>query len=306
MMRIAITGADGFVGRHLTAQAHQAGHDVIAVTRSVVPEADPLRAQVDRFINVDLAHARPELPRVDAIVHLAGLAAVGPSFDAPLEYVRDNSAMMINIAEDVLAHPAAERPRLLVVSTGAVYAQSASALSESSPLSASSPYVVSKRSVETLADYYVARGLDAVVARPFNHVGPGQRAGYIVPDLVRKVSILEDGDTLAVGNLQSRRDYTDVRDVANAYLALASAPRTSHRVYNVASGHSTSGFEILSMICAALGREVPATTTDESSLRPTDVSEIVGDADRVRAEFGWEPLTPLVQSVSEYVTGIAG
>lgn len=299
---IVVTGANGFVGTHVASLARVAGHRVWAVARETEPSAK-LAENCDEYIAADLYATWPVPRGADAIIHLAGLAAVGPSFAEPQRYLEINSGIMTRMSEALIE--TGERPRIVVVSSGAVYSPGdADDVNEASPVIPSSPYAVAKILVEVLAEYYAGRGLDTVVARPFNHIGPGQSRGFIVPDLAAALSALAPGDDLAVGNLDAGRDYTDVRDVAQAYLTLALAPQHAHRTYNIASGNPHRGHEILSLVAAALGREVPHTVEDPARMRPNDPARISGDSTRIRDEFGWSPKIPWEQSIREYVANV--
>lgn len=298
---IAITGVDGFVGRHVARLASQAGAKVYGLSRS--SEADgALSTVLDAHYSVDLRHEWPSALDADIVVHLAGRAAVGPSFDDPQGYISDNSAMVTTMCEALLA--SGSPTRVVGVSTGAVYAPPAHAdirTDEDSPVSPSSPYAVSKLLVEHQFEYYAARGLSTVIARPFNHIGPGQGPGFLLADLLTRLSALPEGESLVVGDLDTERDYSDVRDVAAAYLALAAAPTLTHRLYNVASGTSTSGRRLLELACAALGRDIPPLTVDEGLIRPADPRRITGSSTRLRSETGWTPAYSLTESVSDAI-----
>ena len=206
--RLVISGASGFVGAHASRILVDAGYDVVPVSAA----------------EQDLTKGWPDLRGVDGILHLAGLATVGPSFDDPQRYIEVNSSMVTHLGESLLSlaadSPGGASPRTLVVSSGALYGPSESPLSEDSPLNLSSPYAVSKALVESQCLYYRNRGLDLVIARPFNHIGPGQGRGFIVPDLAAKLRALGPDADLVAGNLDSSRDYTDVRDVVRAYQLL--------------------------------------------------------------------------------------
>ena len=167
-----------------------------------------------------------------------------------------------------------------------------------------SPYAVSKLLMETQLGYYGARGLDVVVARPFNHVGPGQARGFLLPDLVAGLRSLAPGASLRVGSLETARDYTDVRDVAMAYILLAEAPAVRARVYNVASGVALTGARMLEMASEALGMRPPRVEVDPARVRSADAPLIRGDATLLRRELGWRPSVPIVESVGDYVRGL--
>ncbi|GAA4348569.1 NAD-dependent epimerase/dehydratase family protein [Microbacterium rhizosphaerae] len=300
--RLVITGVDGFVGRHLAHAAADAGLDVFGIARAPISDA-ALLPWLGGHAAVDLRSEWPrEAPLDEPIVHLAGLAAVGPSFDHPQRYISSNSAMVTKMCEALLR--AGTAPRVVVVSSGAVYAPNDEdpLRAETDPVAFTSPYVVSKVLVENQVAYYRRRGLDIVVARPFNHIGPGQSSGFLVPDLLVRLKSLGDSDVLRVGNLATRRDYTDVRDVVRAYLSLASALTLDHDVYNVASGVSRSGEEILEMLCACLAIATPRLITEDEKIRATDPAIIVGRAERIAADVGWHPTIPFAQTIADAVS----
>jgi GDP-4-dehydro-6-deoxy-D-mannose reductase len=281
-MKVVVTGAEGFVGPHVVRTLESAGHDVVPLT----------------FHDHDLTTSWPDVGPIDGIVHLAGLSAVGPSFDDPQRYIDVNSAMVTHLFEALLAAQASTR--VLVISSGAVYGSGEGRpVDEHTRLDVTSPYVVSKLLVETQVAYYRRRGIDAVVARPFNHIGPGQGPGFIVPDLATRLRALGEGDELPTGNLDGSRDYTDVRDVARAYQALLELPNPKHGIYNVASGTPHSGHDVLAALCEALGREVPPTRQELT--RAVDPSTVTGDATRLREETDWTPEIPFDQSIRDFV-----
>ncbi len=298
---LVITGANGFVGAHVAGLAAEAGAEVWAVAREDEPRP-ALAAHITRYYQADIAEDWPVPSGAAAVVHLAGLAAVGASFDQPQRYLSVNSAIMTTMSEALRTQ--SERPRVVVVSTGAVYAPPAHGIpiTEDDPLIPGSPYAVAKMLVENQAAYYAGRGLDTVVARPFNHIGPGQGPGFVVPDLTAALRRLPAGAVMTVGNLDAARDFTDVRDVARAYLELAFAPTHRHRVYNVASSEAHTARELLSVIAQGLGRDVPTLEVDPKRLRPDDPALIVGSAARLREEFGWEPQIGWRRSVEDFLS----
>ncbi len=297
---IVVTGANGFVGSHVAAGARARGARVVAIGRETEPTAS-LAPHADEYIAADLEHEWPVAEPVDAVIHLAGLAAVGPSFREPQRYLSVNSGIMTTMCEQLLAR--GSDARVVVVSSGAVYAPPTDGepIAEDDPVVTGSPYGVAKLLVEMQASYYARRGLDTVVARPFNHIGPGQGPGFIVADLAEQLERLAPGEPLLAGNLDAKRDYTDVRDVARAYLLLALAESHDHSVYNVASGESHSGREILSALAEALGREVPPVEIDQTRLRPDDPGLITGSARRLQDEFGWIPEIGWQRAIADFV-----
>ncbi len=295
--RVAVTGVNGFVGRHMVAELLATGVEVVGVGHEPDGHPDGLAD----YVSQDLTAAWPCGLGVDAVVHLAGLSAVGPSFDDPQRYLDQNSAMVTHLCEGVLAD--SPGVRLLVVSSGAVYdAQQGQPLDETSRIGFSSPYVVSKVLVENLVTYYAGRGLDAVVARPFNHIGPGQGRGFLVPDLLAGLErTAATGEALRVGDLETRRDYTDVRDVVRAYRLLVEAEGLADRVFNVCSGRSWSGQELLGLLESELPHGTVQVEVDQSRIRPGDPREIVGDNTRLQHAVGWKPEIDVPTSVRDFV-----
>ncbi len=302
---LTITGIDGFVGRHVAKLAKSAGLTVRGVSRSLELPLE-LAEYVDEYYSADLTEEFPANALSDAIIHLAGLAAVGPSFSAPQLYVNANSSMITNMCETILDLGCQTDTRIVGISTGAVYAQSLSGepIAETDPIVMSSPYVVSKVLVENLLSYYSSRGVKSVIARPFNHIGPGQGPGFIVPDLWEKLRNLRSAEPLRVGNLETQRDYLDVRDVAAAYLSLATSDAFGEETFNVCSGNSVSGLAVLAALCAELEIPIPELYIDETLLRPNDTAKIAGSAKKLRLKLGWEPVFTLSQSIADFVRSV--
>lgn len=295
--RVVVTGVNGFVGRHLVAELAGQGYDVVGVGHETEPRVEGLADYTPQ----DLTRGFPAALDADAVVHLAGLSAVGPSFDDPQRYLEQNSAMVTHLGEALLRSRSSAR--VLVVSSGAVYdAHQDLPLTEESRLGHGSPYVVSKLLVEHQVAYYAGRGLDAVVVRPFNHIGPGQGPGFLVPDLYDAARRAAETDgVLRVGDLDTRRDYTEVRDVVRAYRLLLEAETLEHRVFNVCSGRSWSGRELLAELTRSWPFGEPEVAVDPSRVRPGDPREVVGSADRLRAAVGWEPAIEVATSVRDFI-----
>lgn len=301
-----VTGANGFVARHVIAELVARGGRVIATGRQDMP-APGLLDLAETYLPCDLTDLTEvrSLPfgDVQAVINLAGLAAVGESFSQPHLYLRVNAGVI-----DTVCHVVLERNlpgvRIIAVSSGAVYAGNQQMpLTESSAVdTGSSPYAASKLAMEDRAEHYRRAGLDCVVVRPFNHIGPGQSPGFLVPDLLSSIRAAQEvGEAIQVGNLSTRRDYTDVRDVAAAYIALIGSPRLDQPLYNVCSGRSRSGTEILAVLLERLCLADLAVETDQARLRPSDQPEIMGDNDRLISASGWAPTIPLERSIADFL-----
>jgi GDP-4-dehydro-6-deoxy-D-mannose reductase len=229
----------------------------------------------------------------DAIVHLAALSSVATSHRAAEETYRVNFLGTHNVLEAARRH--APNCRLLLVGSGDEYGShppGSAPLDESAPLRPRSPYARSKACADLLGAVYAQRGLNVVRARSFNHTGPGQRDSFVASSFARQLAEIEAGrraPRILVGNLESVRDFLDVRDVAEAY-ALLLESSLPPGAYNVASGRGVSIGEVLKQLLDHSYVQ-PEIEVAPERLRPTD--HAVGDAGRLRAATGWEPRIPI-------------
>jgi GDP-4-dehydro-6-deoxy-D-mannose reductase len=290
-MRVVVTGAGGFLGRHLVRELASRGAETVAVDRA---EADVCDAAAVADL---VARARP-----DAVVHLAAQSRVAHSFADPGETFRVNVLGTVAVLEAVRRH--APRARILVASSAEVYgAVGADALpvAESAPLAPVNPYGASKVAAEAAAlQVHRAHGLDVAILRAFNAVGPGQATDFALPGFAAQLAAIARGaaePVLRVGNLDAERDLTDVRDVARAY-ALALERGESGGVYNVCSGTAVPIRRALEALVAASGLEVRV-EVDPSRLRPVDVPCVYGSPRRLAAATGWRPEVPLERTIAD-------
>jgi GDP-4-dehydro-6-deoxy-D-mannose reductase len=298
--RIAVSGINGFVGHHLARELVDNNISVVGIGHD--NELSPaLEGVVDEYYSADLINEWPPIDNVRSVIHLAGLAAVGPSFDDPQRYLNGNSAMVTNLCEYYIKQEA--KPRVVIVSSGAIYdPDQPMPISEEGAVGFTSPYAVSKVLVENQAKYYRSRGLECTVVRPFNHIGPGQDKGFILPDFYSRLSSLaSDEKAISVGNIKTRRDYTDVRDIVRAYAKIALANTLAYDTYNVCSGKSLSGIDIFNELKQAMHLTDVSFEIDPSLVRPTDIMEISGDSSRLQDELGWRIEHPIEQTVADFV-----
>lgn len=300
MIKVVVTGVNGFVGPHLVNELVNNNCRVIGIGIEKNPLKE-LKENLEEYVSVNMIEEWPYVKDVDVIIHLAGLSSVGPSYDNPQKYINGNTAMVINMAEYYLKQ--VKRPRIIIISSGAIYDNhQPMPINEKAGFGFTSPYSVSKAAVENLSSYYCRRGLEIIVARPFNHTGPGQGLGFLVPDLYNRVNKLCNNEKeIVIGNLQTRRDYTDVRDVVRAYVLLATLKHPAHSIYNICSGVSISGNEVLSIIKKELHREDIKTRIDKSLIRPTDILEIIGDNSIIKQDTGWAPNYDISESIQDFV-----
>lgn len=301
-----MTGVNGFVGKHLAAEFKAQNCRVIGLGFNE-PAHPLIKADLAEYFDCDLndaaAVAKLPLETVDGVINLAGLAQVGDSFKQPDLYMKVNVGVLDNLGQALLAKKL--QVRLVAISTGAVYdSDQAMPLTETSNLvTAGSPYAQSKIAMEKSAAELKKAGLDCVVVRPFNHIGPGQAPGFLVPDLYAKIKQSQaNGQPVKVGNLQTKRDYTDVRDVVRAYVSLVLAEKLNFDTYNVCSGQSVAGKTILETLLTAmeLTDEIKI-QTEESLLRPNDPPDLYGDNSRLKQDTGWQPKIALKQTIKDIV-----
>lgn len=295
-MRALVTGASGFVGRHLVAHLHAAGDQVIAADRT--PGAD---ASAVRHIALDVTDAdavaravRAEAP--DAVYHLAARSHVGESWSS------GDGVTEVNVAGTravVDAGAAAHVGRVLVVGSAEQYGPVPAAngpVREDVPMHPLSPYGASKLAAEGVAlDAWRRVGVPVVCVRAFNHTGPGQSSEFFVPGFAGRVARAEadvdGGDDIAVGNLDSVRDFTDVRDVVRAYRLLIEHG-TPGEAYNVCSGEGVRIGDVAERLLARARRPLHL-RVDPGLVRPVEVPVFVGDPAKLVAATGWSRTFPL-------------
>jgi len=300
-VRVLLTGASGFAGPFVAEALVAAGHHVEGLARQ-----PPQRGAQVPFHAVDVRDADALAGVVaaiapDAVVHLAAIAQPGAAEANPGLAYDVNLGGTLVLLSALRAAPA--RPRLLLVSSGAVYGAVRPAelpVTEETPLRPLSVYGASKAAAE-LAALQVARahGLDVVVARPFNHTGPGQSADYVCAALASQVAAIEAGrqePVLTVGNVDPVRDFSDVRDVAAGYVALLERGR-SGTVYNLCAGDGVSVADIIAQL-RSLARVPMRARIDPARRRSNDVERIVGSHERATTDTGWAPRIPLIDTLA--------
>jgi GDP-4-dehydro-6-deoxy-D-mannose reductase len=295
-MRIFVTGASGFVGRWLEKELSGHGHEFIAAPGpDLLDIAD--RTGLVRWLD------DPAGPP-DAVVHLAGMAFAPDADKDPVEALRVNVGGTVALFEAL--REMGIRPPVLVSGSADVYGTPRPAdlpLKEDAALTPKSPYSLSKVAQEGVAVEAAFRhGFTVVMTRSFNHVGPGQRPVFMVPSMVQRVVAVKRGQATSIpaGNLDVRRDLTDVRDIVVAYRLLieaAAAGRLPDRctIVNVASGRVASVREVIERLCGLTGIKA-VIEIDPSLVRVDDPFEVRGDASLIRRLVGWEPTIPLEQT----------
>jgi len=278
-VRALVTGGRGFVGTWLTTHLTEQGDEVVAIDH----EVDVTDGQAVRAAMFDAAP--------DVVYHLAALTHVGRSWTDPAEVLQVNATGTLYVLEAARACP--RPPRVLVISSAEVYGavpEERLPVSEDAPLAPVTPYAASKVAAEYLGvQAHLAHGLPVVRVRPFNHVGPGQSSGFVVPALAERIMAARrtGASSILVGNLSARRDLTDVRDVVRAYRLLAEQGVPGD-VYNVCTGHDVAIEEVAERLQVLAGTDLRL-ELDPSLARPVDVPVVRGDPTKLHATTGWAP-----------------
>ena len=289
-MRALITGVGGFVGKHLTAELTSCGYTVIGtdLVGEGVEIADLLDKQSVRSL---LERCQPEV-----IFHLAGQASVQLSWKIPRKTFDINVGGTINLLETL--HELKMQARVLVIGSSDQYGKIRSKdcpVRETLEQHPQSPYAISKLAQEQIAlALSKAYQIDTVLTRSFNHIGVGQRGGFVVPDFASAIAAIEAGQTepvLRVGNLEAQRDFTDVRDVVRAYRLLAEKG-VSGEVYNIGSGKPYRISEILEKLLALSTAKIRV-EQDPARMRVSDVPLISCCAAKLLRDTGWAPMYSL-------------
>jgi GDP-4-dehydro-6-deoxy-D-mannose reductase len=283
-----VTGGSGFVGRHLIPE--------LGDRTVVAPARESLELLDGRAVARAVADATPSV-----VFHLAALASVSQSWEAPGDVMRENVETTFNLLEAVRV----EAPDAVVVlaSSGEIYGPPERLpVDETAPLRPQNPYAVSKAACDLLAAQYAdTYGLRVVRLRAFNQAGPGQSDEYVVGTIAKQIAEAElagaDEAIVETGNPDARRDFTDVRDSARAYALAAGAEAGA---YNVCSGTAVSVRELVAL--AAESARIPVRhEVREARVRKHDVPEVRGSADALASETGWEPEIPLAQTLADAV-----
>lgn len=297
---VLVTGAAGFAGSHLVELLAE-GCEVTAWARSTPPSEIAPLARWTQIDLLDRDRVRQEIRalRPAAVYHCAGASHVGASWHNTAQPLTSNVLVTHHLLDAI--RRAATACRVLITGSATVYAPSASPLREEDPIAPTSPYALSKLAQEQLGIRgWTEDGIDVILTRPFNHIGPRQSPTFAAPGMARQIALIERGaiePLIKVGNLDAERDLTDVRDTVRAYTLLMERG-TPGTIYNVASG---TGRTIRGVLDALVRRaRVPVEIgLDPQRLRPQDTPVIVGDATRLCQTTGWAPAIPFDRTIDD-------
>lgn len=308
-MRVLITGITGFVGPHLAEHALSQGAEVFGTLRwrSNRGAVAPLGSRVT-LLECELRDPASVLRliqrvRPDRIIHLAAQSFVPASMDAPHETFASNVDSTLNLLE-AMRLVGGDIAFLNVGSSeeyGLVHPDEVP-VTEENPLRPNSPYAVSKVAQDLLGyQYAVSYQMRVFRTRAFNHVGPGQSDVFVLPTFARQIAEIEAGKreaVLHVGNLDARRDFTDVRDVVRAYWLVLERGAPGE-VYNVCSGQAPTIREALEGLLALAKVRSISVRPDPHRMRPSDAPIVCGDFRRLAAATGWRPEIPFTRTLED-------
>ena len=291
-MLALVTGGSGFVGKHLADYLSDCGDDVL--TTDISDGGPDLLDQTG--INELILSAQPQV-----VYHLAAQADVGSSWESPTTTFRINAEGTLNVLS---ACRGAGVERVLTISSAEVYGKvphERLPIVESLPLAPASPYAVSKVAAEMISTYEASRGLEVMCARSFNHFGPGQNINFVTSALAHRIlQAKKDGrKNIPVGRLDTRRDFTDVRDVVRSYRSIISKG-VSGESYNVCSGEDRSIGELAKALMTASGYMIDL-VPDASLQRPSDIPVLRGDNTKIKSHTGWEPIVEFEETIKDII-----
>ena len=290
--RLLLTGASGFVGQHVlgAADGSFSAHEIIPAPKGWdLRDADAVRECVDAT-------------RPDDVLHLAAQSFVPAAFENPTTTFEINVIGTLNLLKAL--DESGFKGRMVYVSSADVYgsvAEDALPVDECTPANPRNPYAVSKLSAEELClQWWRTFGMDIVIARPFNHIGPGQDDRFVVSSMAKQVMEIKHGQrppVLDVGDIGASRDFTDVRDVIAAYALLLSAGLPGER-FVIGSGIERTIGSIVQQLCAIAGVE-PDIRVDTTRFRPGDQKRMVANPAKLRAETGWKQAIPFEKTLQD-------
>ncbi len=306
-MKVAVTGAEGFIGSHLVEALTRAGHAVRAmvqynsfasygwlevVDRAILDDVEVFLGDVrDRRSVMDFTEG------ADAVCHLAALIAIPYSYQAPDSYLATNAGGTLNVLEAARAHGTA---RVVHTSTSEVYGSALTVpIHESHPLQAQSPYSASKIAADKLAEsYHLSFDLPVVTLRPFNTYGPRQSARAVIPTLISQIAAGKQ--EIRLGALDPTRDFNFVLDTVAAFVELVEADDdVVGRTFNAGSGYEISIGDLVRLIGEVMGHDIEV-TVDPERLRPagSEVMRLVCDSTALQAITPWKPQHTLKEGLA--------
>lgn len=306
--KFLITGACGFVAQYFIeylklnhSNAHILGLDVLDKCNFI---SDNFTYKKLDLLDKERLKDVLENYRPDYIVHLASISSVSKSWQIPVESFNNNTNIFLNLVESV--RQLGLGPRILSIGSSeeyGSYSEDMMPLNENYELRPNSPYAVARVSQEMLSKLYAdSYGLDIVMTRSFNHIGPRQKDNFVVASFIKQlVNISENtaNKVIKVGNVDLIRDFLDIRDVISGYVLILEKGKTG-TIYNICSGNGILLKDIINMASDILNINVEI-KIDEFKIRPTENKIIIGDNSKIKQDLGWEPKISFEQSLKDMI-----
>lgn len=304
MKKVLIIGVNGFVGAHLSNELLKSGYECYGTDLNI----SNLNNKNIKLFKLDILDKTMILDilndiKPNYIINLAAISSVKLSWSIPQKTFDVNVNGTINILESVKELKL--KSRILLIGSSEQYGKIdySKAVSEKSELNALNPYGISKATQEKVAAMYInTYGLDVMMVRAFNHIGPGQGKGFVVPDFASQLVDIEKGNlepVIRVGNLSAERDFTDVRDVVRAYRVILEKGK-SGEVYNVGSGNAISIQMVLDKLIKNCNVEVQV-EIDSNKLRPVDTPKIECNNTKLKDQTGWRAVYSIDESLKDII-----
>lgn len=303
MKKYFVTGINGFVGKYFVDYVHgvEPDSDIMGVDLGETSKAKDIKYKSLNLCDEKAVHNTIEQYKPDYIVHLAAVSSVAKSWEDPAGCFLNNNAAFLNLAEAI--RKTEINARILSVGSSEEYGIYDKPMKENFVLHPKSPYSVARLSQEYLSKLYVDRfGLDIVMTRSFNHIGPGQSTQFVVSSFIDQLVDIADGKTenkMMVGNIDVIRDFTDVRDVVDAYYKIVTQAK-NREVYNVCSGKATKLRDIIDIASQQLNIH-PNIILDKSRLRSNEIMSVIGDNSKLKQDLGWKPQYNLQKTISDII-----
>ena len=302
-MKALITGVDGFVGYYLTKHLLEQGDEVYGTT--ILPDYTNEAITVMKMDLLEPAQVEAVVNEIcpDVIYHLAGQSAVGLSWDKPQLTMDINVNGTLNLLDAVRKSNRNKQTKILIVGSSDQYGPvkpEECPISEERKLSPVSPYGISKMTQEQIAKLYAkSYGMEIVMVRAFNHIGPRQSKNFVVADFASRIAEIEKGSkpVIKVGNLETYRDFTDVRDIVRGYRLLMEKGH-SGAVYNIGSGKAIKVREILDKLVKLSTKKITV-EVDPAKMRPADVPLVECDNRKIKEDTGWKPLLSIEATLED-------
>lgn len=307
-MKVLITGIAGFVGSHLAELLLKKGEEIFGICLAC-ESLENIR-KIKKVLNLtncditDFDRLSSVVRRInpDQIYHLAALSSVGKSFSYPLDVIGVNIRGTLYLLE--ILRNMRKKVRILIVGSSDMYGvvrPNDIPITEEKPLLPVSPYGSSKAASDLLAyQFFKSYGVQAIRARAFNHTGPRQGIGFVVPDFASQIAKIEAGilpPVMKVGNLSSKRDISDVRDIVRGYRLLMKKGKAGE-AYNICSGEAYSIKSVLKTLVSLSKRKIRV-KTDEKKNRPAEIPILMGDNSRMKRVTGWKPKISIEKTLED-------